>query len=107
MCECAKTGKSQRGAAGEGDFFTFFWGGKAGMVDFVCVCVCLTHPFADRNGLLGHGLGIRHVMLHDGLKQLVLVLAVKWRLEGTNGGYFPLKSFYFCVNCSQSKKINK
>ena len=52
----------------------------------VCVCVCVrlsvcTNPFADGDGLLGHGLGVGDMVLHDGLEQLVLILPVKRRLE--------------------------
>lgn len=40
-----------------------------------------THPFADGHGLFGHLLGVRHVVLHDGLEELVLVLTIKWGLR--------------------------
>lgn len=46
----------------------------------------MTHPFADGHGLLGQGLGVRDVVLHDGLEQLVLVLAVERRLVRKRGG---------------------
>ena len=46
----------------------------------------VTHPFADGHGLLGQGLGVRDVVLHDGLEQLVLVLAVERRLVRKRGG---------------------
>lgn len=48
-----------------------------------------THPFADGDGLFGQGLGVRHVVLHYGLEQLVFVLPVKRRLDlqrQTQGG---------------------
>lgn len=41
----------------------------------------VTHPFADGDGFLGQGLGVRHVVLHDGLEQLVFVLPVERRLD--------------------------
>ena len=50
----------------------------------VCVCVCLcicTHSFTDSDSLFWHRLGIGDVMLHDGLKQLILILTIKWGLQ--------------------------
>lgn len=40
-----------------------------------------THSFADGDGLLGHRLGVGHVVLHDGLEELIFVLPVKRRLK--------------------------
>lgn len=40
-----------------------------------------THPFADGHSLLGHGLGVSHVVLHDGLEELILVLPFEGRLR--------------------------
>lgn len=45
-----------------------------------------THPFADGHGFFGHGLGVRHVVLHDRLEKLVFILPVKRRLEEENKG---------------------
>ena len=39
-----------------------------------------THPLADGHSFFGHGLGVGHIVLHNGLKELVLILTVKWRL---------------------------
>lgn len=39
------------------------------------------YPFADRHCLLGHGLGVGYVVLHDGLEELVFILSLKGSLE--------------------------
>lgn len=36
-----------------------------------------THPFADGDGFFGQGLGVRHVVLHYGLEQLIFVLPIE------------------------------
>lgn len=41
----------------------------------------LTHPFADGHSFLGHGLGVSHVVFHDGLEELILILAFEGRLR--------------------------
>lgn len=41
----------------------------------------LTHPFADGHSLLGHGLGVSHVVLHDGLEEFILILPFEGRLQ--------------------------
>lgn len=40
-----------------------------------------THPFANGDGFFGQGLGVRHVVLHYGLEQLIFVLPIKRRLD--------------------------
>jgi len=35
------------------------------------------YPFANGDSLFGHGFGVGHVVLHDGLEQLVLILSIK------------------------------
>ena len=40
-----------------------------------------THPFADGDSFFGQGLGVGHVVLHNGLEQLVLVLSIERRLQ--------------------------
>lgn len=40
-----------------------------------------THSFADGDGLLGHRLGVGHVVLHDGLEELIFILPVERRLK--------------------------
>lgn len=35
------------------------------------------YPFADRHCLLGHGLGVGDVVLHDGLEELVFIFSLK------------------------------
>lgn len=39
-----------------------------------------THPFADGDSFFGQGLGVGHVVLHNGLEQLIFVLPIEWRL---------------------------
>lgn len=40
-----------------------------------------THPFADGDSFFGQGLGVGHVVLHNGLEQFVLVLSIERRLQ--------------------------
>lgn len=35
----------------------------------------LTHPFADSHSLLGHGLGVSHIVLHNGLEEFILIFS--------------------------------
>lgn len=37
----------------------------------------LTHPFADGHSFLGHGLGVSHIVFHDGLEEFILILPFK------------------------------
>lgn len=46
-----------------------------------------THSFADGDGLLGHRLGVGHVVLHDGLEELILILPVERRLKRETDRY--------------------
>lgn len=43
-----------------------------------------THSLADGHSLFGHGLRVGHVVLHDGLEELVFVFSVKRRLRRTD-----------------------
>ena len=45
----------------------------------------VTYPFADGHCLLGHGFVVGHVVLHDGLEKLILILSVKRGLRGRDG----------------------
>lgn len=45
-----------------------------------CFIVKFTHPFADRDSFFGHRLGVGHIVLHNGLEQLILIFTIKWRL---------------------------
>lgn len=37
-------------------------------------------PFTDGHSFFSQGFGVGHIVLHDGLKKLILVLSIKWRL---------------------------
>lgn len=52
-----------------------------------------THSFADGNGLLGQGLRVRDIVLHDGLEQLVFIFTVKRRLFRKREGGKTLRQF--------------
>jgi hypothetical protein len=43
-----------------------------------------TYSLADDDSLLRHGLGVGHVVLHDGLEQLIFILSIERRLQGNN-----------------------
>lgn len=40
-----------------------------------------THPLADGDGFAGETLGVGNALFHDGLEKLLLVNAIKRRLE--------------------------
>lgn len=41
-----------------------------------------TYSFADGHSFFRHGLRVGHIVLHDRLEELVLILSVKRRLRG-------------------------
>jgi hypothetical protein len=45
-----------------------------------------THSFADRDGFLGQGFGVGHVVLHYRLKQFIFIFTIKRRLFQTKKG---------------------
>lgn len=40
-----------------------------------------THPFADGDSFFGQRLRVGHIVLHNGLEQLIFILPIKWRLR--------------------------
>lgn len=43
-----------------------------------------TYSLADGHSFFRQGLGVGHVVLHDGLEELILVLSIKRRLKKTH-----------------------
>lgn len=44
-----------------------------------------THSLADGHGFFRHGLGVGHVVFHDGLEELIFVLPIeRWLKMETN-----------------------
>lgn len=54
-----------------------------------------THSLADGYGFFRHGLRIGHVVLHDGLEELILIFSIKWRLMRMNTEPHYCEWWYF------------
>lgn len=61
-------------------FYVILWG-KTNLTWIFSFGFNSSYSFADGHGFFRHGLGVGHVVLHDGLKELIFILPIKRRLK--------------------------